>query len=83
MKIIDRNKIEKALSEGVIEIIFTKKDGTERMMKCTVDPAFIPEAKHPSGVSVAKSDTVKRVFDIDKQDWRSFCWDSLKECRIQ
>lgn len=60
-------------------ITFTKKDGSERILKCTLLESRIPEDKRPkdktNGVS---SDEALRVFDVEKQDWRSFRWDSVK-----
>ena len=60
-------------------ITFTKRDGTEREMRCTLVEEAIPQEKQPKtqteGSSTAGS-TV-RVFDVEKQEWRSFRWDSV------
>ena len=55
-------------------ITFTKQDGTERVMNCTLKPELLPEAKPlAEGKTPRKESTTSiRVFDIDKQDWRSF-----------
>ena len=37
------------LFDGEIEIKFEKKDGTERVMRCTLHPDLIPEAMMPKG----------------------------------
>lgn len=75
--------VQRTLSEGnTIEVVFTKKDGTERTMRCTTNLNDVPSEKHPNGGYVDRSDVAKRVFDVDLQDWRSFRWDSLKEVRI-
>lgn len=34
------------LRERVVTVTFTKKDGTERVMKCTLSSAIIPVAEH-------------------------------------
>ncbi len=62
-----------------LRITFTKRDGTEREMHCTLVEEAIPQAKQPKtqteGSSAAGS--AVRVFDVEKQEWRSFRWDSV------
>jgi hypothetical protein len=64
------------LKERSIEIVFTKKDGTERTMKCTLMEDYLPETV---GSEKAKNDEVLAVYDLEKEGWRSFRWDSIKE----
>ena len=64
------------LEEQPIEIVFTKKDGTERTMKCTLQEDYLPETV---GSEKAKNDEVLAVYDLEKEGWRSFRWDSVKE----
>ena len=64
------------LEERPIEIVFTKKDGTERTMKCTLMEDYLPETV---GSEKAKNDEVLAVYDLEKEGWRSFRWDSIKE----
>lgn len=65
-------------------IMFTKKDGTEREMQCTLVESRIPADKQPKSettVSEAAGQghgSAIRVFDTEKQEWRSFRWDSIK-----
>jgi hypothetical protein len=62
-------------------ITFTKKDGTERVMKCTLKSDAIPvveskplaEGKTPR----KESTTSMRVFDLEKSEWRSFTTTSI------
>jgi hypothetical protein len=62
-------------------ITFTKKDGTERKMFCTLSEGRIPTNKLPTQQDQAPvSQTVGsavRVFDTEKDEWRSFRWDSV------
>lgn len=60
-------------------IIFTKKDGTERKLLCTLAENKIPSEKSPKNSGKAKSDEAIAVFDLENQDWRSFRWDSVKQ----
>ena len=68
------------LAEGVTIVNFTKKDGTERTMKCTRNPNLIPLEFHPK--TTIPSDEVTdniRVFDVEKLGWRSFNFATIKE----
>lgn len=60
-------------------IIFTKSDGTDREMQCTLVESRIPSDKSPKGTGRKVTDAVQRVFDLDKQEWRSFKWESVKQ----
>lgn len=61
------------LSENELVVTFTKADGTDRVMRCTRNSASIPTEKQPKSEKEepSKSDAV-RVFDTEKQEWRSF-----------
>ena len=69
------------LKNGPVTLTFTKKDGSDRVMKCTTNPTYIM-FKDPS-ILESKSDRkvnedVMPVFDLDAGGWRSFRWDSIK-----
>jgi hypothetical protein len=65
-----------------VTVTFTKKDGTERVMKCTLNPELLPEVE-PKAITEDKkprkeSTTSMRVFDLEKKEWRSFTIKSIK-----
>ncbi len=64
------------LEERSVEIVFTKKDGTERTMKCTLMEKILPETV---GSDRPRSDDALAVYDLEKEGWRSFRWDSIKQ----
>ena len=69
------------LKFGPVTLTFTKKDGSDRVMKCTTNPTYIM-FKDPS-ILESKSDRkvnedVMPVYDLDAGGWRSFRWDSIK-----
>lgn len=68
---------DKSVSE--VRIIFTKKDGTPRTMRCTLIESRIPEAFHPKESNTVYTDEALRVYDVEAEGWRSFRWDSVKE----
>lgn len=76
---IDRKDVISRLKKGVVGVTFTKKDGTERTMMCTLDVDVIPNDFAPKGEDKrAKNDEALAVFDVEKEGWRSFRWDSVK-----
>lgn len=71
-------------NEQGIRIVFTKKDGTERTMLCTLAEAKIPQDKQPKTETTSAKTTgsALRVFDLEKSEWRSFRWDSVTSLGI-
>ena len=77
-----REKIEESLRANVAEVRFTKSDGTERIMKCTLrEDLVIPYEKKTDRVKDVNLDVVP-VFDVEKNEWRSFRVDSVKSVSI-
>tara|TARA_B100001063_G_scaffold32419_1_gene25636 strand:+ start:402 stop:725 length:324 start_codon:yes stop_codon:yes gene_type:complete len=73
--------IREFLLGEIIEICFTKKDGTERKMLCTLKAEHIPVYNTPiledeSGTVENKS--YMNVFDVENNGWRSFIIDNVK-----
>ena len=74
-----RADIKELLRDSVAEISFTKKDGTERIMKCTLQSDLIPEEHTPKGTGTTKENLdIINVFDLDKIGWRSFLVDNVQ-----
>jgi len=67
------------LRSQIVDITFTKKDGSERILKCTLMESEIPTEKVPKGTEKSKNDEVVPVFDVENDGWRSFRWDSIKQ----
>lgn len=60
------------LSDNGMIVIFIKKDGTRREMLCTTNLRHVPAEKHPKGTGTGSTEEVKKVFDLEKNEWRSF-----------
>lgn len=60
-------------------VTFTKADGSERAMQCTLVESRIPTDKIPktAGSPTTSNGSAVRVFDIEKSEWRSFRWESV------
>jgi hypothetical protein len=69
------------LKFGPVTVTFTKKDGTERIMKCTTNPTYIL-FKEPALVESKRekkiNEDVMPVYDMEAGHWKSFRWDSIK-----
>jgi len=75
----EKDWLRTLLKEDVVSITFIKKDGSERIMQCTLSESKIPSEFAPKGTEKAKSDEVLPVFDVENDGWRSFRWDSIKK----
>lgn len=63
--------------EYPITVTFIKKDGTERMMRCTKNMQKIPVDHHPKTIADHHESNI-RVYDLDNEGWRSFTPTSIK-----
>jgi hypothetical protein len=66
------------LKSGIVNIVFTKTDGTQRKMRATLAESYIlpePEPKHTPARK--KNSATQSVWDVDVKAWRSFRWDRL------
>ena len=61
------------LKEGVIEVIFNKVNGEERIMNCTLQDDYIPETKGER--KPVEGNQV--VYDINAEGFRTFKWKNV------
>lgn len=69
-----------AAHRGVITVYFTKKDGTNRVMKCTLLPEYIQDNRQllqEDKPARAENPDVMAVWDVEANGWRSFRIDSV------
>lgn len=91
MATIDPEVIQNALqlwtklnSEQKVKLKFTKKDGTTRIMVCTLDFRKIPKIDHPKTVNLPKilklmqNSGILHVYDLEKKGWRSIPFNSIE-----
>ena len=82
------------LQKSTITVTFVKADGTDREMLCTLNWDNIPVDKAPKETPTTPIDGIVResrkprkepdphsvrVYDLEKQEWRSFRFDRLKK----
>lgn len=76
--------LKQLLQQHVLEITFTKVNGEERVMPCTLKTDLLPPKPLTEDASERREgppNTI-RVFCTDKREWRSFRFDNLKNWRI-
>lgn len=79
MQTISKLNLMNMLHGGIISVKFTKKDGSERIMRCTLNEAYIkPYEKKTDKDKIVNENTVS-VWDIENDSWRSFRIDSILE----
>ena len=77
---ITKDELVEKLQQEVVQLKFTKADGSVRHMVCTKNIIHIPEEFHPKTDKVVKLDEngnpivsdIITVWDLEKTDWRSF-----------
>jgi hypothetical protein len=75
------------LAYGETTVVFTKKDGTERVMKCTTNSELVPAVELVESTEPKKekkvNEEVMPVYDLEAKAWKSFRWDSIKQVRFE
>jgi len=75
-----REKYLETLRESAATVVFTKANGETRTMRCTLDMGMIPAEMVPNtdGNITKVNEEVIKVYDLDKEGWRSFRVDSVE-----
>ena len=74
-----RDTLIKNLQKKAMRITFTKVNGEERVMDCTLQEHMIPETNESNR---KQNEEVLPVFDINKGEWRSFRLDSITNIEV-
>lgn len=79
---IDERKalLTDTLRHEICEVTFTKVNGEQRVMPCTLREDIVP--KFESKGIKKKNDAVLSVWCTDKNEWRSFRIDSVTGVKI-
>lgn len=68
-----KEDLRSRLKVGTWMVEFTKVDGTQSVMECTLDPRYLPPGEsQDAGTRSADNPTVLRVYAVDREGWRSF-----------
>jgi hypothetical protein len=86
---MNQQEIKDALHANVCTVTFTKVNGDERVMQCTLKEDLLPaqiDVEESIQESIQKkklNPDVLAVYDVTAQGWRSFRWDSLKDFKVE
>ena len=75
------------LKIGPVTVTFIKKDGTKRVMNCTLDPDLLPpvvvtEDAEPKKKKAVNENTMA-VYDLEAKEWRSFTIRTVKRVEFK
>ena len=76
-----REVLVEGLKRNLMKVVFTKVNGEERTMLCTLHESVLPEPIITESTKKVNPDTIS-VWDIDNNGWRSFRIDSIKEVKV-
>ena len=78
---MNKDELRAALQQHVASVKFTKVDGSERDMKCTLLSEHLPAEEAAKGVR-PDNPNVLAVWDLEKNEWRSFRVDSVQNVNL-
>lgn len=73
------NNLKSEMRKGVVEFSYTKKDGSTRIAKGTLNFEIMGEENTPKSGVEYDSETTTRYFDVNSEGWRSFKNDNFLE----
>jgi hypothetical protein len=76
-----RDILVEGLKRNLMKVNFTKVNGEERTMNCSLHESLLPEST-PSATTKKENLDVIAVWDIDKGAWRSFRLDSITDYTV-
>ena len=74
---LSKTNIMNMLQTGIINVKFTKTDGSERIMKCTLMSEIVKPHDKKTDREKKVNENIISVWDIDSEGWRSFRYDSI------
>jgi len=75
-----RQDVLNMLTNRVMTVTFTKVNGEERVMQCTLLSEYLPGGTTPQLLQESTSDNVS-VWDTEANGWRSFRLSSVKSIK--
>lgn len=83
-KTITKAEVKKLAVSNILQVVFTKTDGEDRTMICTLISDLLPPVLEIDKVvpAIEPHPNVLSVWDIERNGWRSFRIDSIKTIDI-
>lgn len=84
--IFNHDNIVELLRTNVVTVKFTKVNGEERTMRCTLLKEYVPNSSTLNGEVVVTKQTPNSntvaAWDVEKNGWRSFRVESVKSVSV-
>jgi len=81
-----KDELVNLLKENIVEVTFTKLNGDQRIMPCTLKEEILPPAKKDEPLTQKKvreiSDAVVAVWAIESNAFRSFRYDRVTSVKV-
>lgn len=74
----NKDTLRNLLSPGAVLIKFIKPDNTEQIINCTLAEELIPPDQILYNNYSNRLNSNFSVFDLERNCWRSFSWDSVQ-----
>jgi len=75
----DKEALALLLKQGSATVTFTKRDGTERVMQCTLqESVLVPYERKTTTERAPTPDGILPVWDLEANAWRSIPVDGVK-----
>ena len=74
---LSRSTLNHMLHSGIVNVKFTKTDGSERDMRCTLVDNMVKTHEKKTDREKKINENIISVWDVDKEGWRSFRYDSI------
>jgi len=85
MTIFTRDGLIDLLRHNIVSVTFTKVNGEERIMDCTLQAKLIPNAPTQNGELIVETKSTSNniaVWDVNANGWRSFRVASVKNVSV-
>jgi hypothetical protein len=76
---MNKQKLTELLKRKVVSVKFKKKDGSERLMKCTLLSDIVPVYEKKTQRIKPENEDTLTVWDLEKEAFRSFKVNSIIE----
>lgn len=78
---MESESLLEALRNHVVQVQFLKADGSVRVMEATLKSDLLP-VKDTTDLSTSEILNTFKVWDVEKQAWRSFRMDRLQNWQV-
>lgn len=69
---LSKQQMAEVLRENVMDVTFTKVNGEQRVMSCTLRPDVVIQYEKKSDRVKVSNEDILPVWDVDAEAWRSF-----------